>query len=90
MDENQTELMEEGREGKNGDKQFMKRMEFHEDDDEVPCMRCSDCDMSSSSPCGWRYSFSLMLKYSLLVPFTYFNIVVPILMINIYLSRIIL
>ena len=34
--------MEEGREGKNGDKQFVKRIAFHEDDDEVPCMRCSD------------------------------------------------
>ena len=73
--------MEEEQQDNNVDRQFVRRMELYEDDDEAPCIICCHCDLSC--PCGWRYSFSLLLKYFLLIPFTCFNIVVPSIMIYI-------
>ena len=81
MDDYQAELMEEGRREKDVEKQFVRRMELYEDDDEPPCIIC--CHHDLSCPCGWRYSFSLLLKYFLLIPFTCFNMVVPCIMIYI-------
>ena len=47
MEDNEPELMEEEQQD------FVRRMELYEDDDEAPCIRCCDCDLSC--PCGWCY-----------------------------------
>merc|ERR1712154_629880 len=83
------EMTETENKTENGDameigKTERRQMEFYEDEDDVPCLKCGQYN-PSNYPCRgyWRSICTLFLQCSFLLPTVCFFVVMPIVMIYI-------